>query len=60
MEESPSFTAAHDINESIENYTKEAQDMLLHTKICQAHEANKSCSLNPEFEVSEKVFLTAL
>ena len=60
MEESPEFTAAHDIIESMENYTKEAQDMLLHTKICQAHKANKSCSPNPEFEVSETVFLTTV
>ena len=56
-EVSSESAAAHEIINSIEDYTKDAHDALLHAKICQAHEANKSWSADPEFEVSEKVFL---
>jgi hypothetical protein len=42
---------AQELIESMENYTAEARDALLHAKIRQAHKVNKGHSPDLEFEV---------
>jgi len=52
--------SAHDIINKLREDVAEAQDNLLHTKISQAIESNKYCSLNFPFAIGSCVRLTTL
>ena len=56
-EQTADINTARELIDSMENYTAEARDALLHAKIRQVHEANKGCHPDPEFKVGEKVLL---
>jgi hypothetical protein len=49
---------AHTLIKSMTNYTWEVRDALLHTKVRQAHKANKDQFSDPKFKIGDKVLLT--